>query len=291
MECGTISDQLGFYIDGTLDRLSAEKVEKHLAECGECRAELASLRVLIEAAREIEAEEPPLGLRARIAAATTQSSATKAYRPGVMLRLREALSPRSLALAGGLACAIAAIGAFVTLRQPGEPTAEVAVKTLSPAPVPSDIHGVPAKQISVAVTPVAPQSLRRVASAKPAGMRSVARISGNVRPSAAAAPKPRTQSAEDQKRDAIAQSVADEPVAIDDTTVAVTVTYKPAEQPAAEAAKASASKQHAALAKLASSPALDRSQTEEWLKEMKTKAAMRGRDRGSSLVSVISAKF
>ena len=54
-----LRDQLSAYIDGELDASAAERLERHLAECGRCRQEMEQLRATITALQELPAVEPP----------------------------------------------------------------------------------------------------------------------------------------------------------------------------------------------------------------------------------------
>ncbi len=54
-----LRDQLSAYIDGELDPSAAERLERHLAECGRCRQEMEQLRTTVAALQELPAVEPP----------------------------------------------------------------------------------------------------------------------------------------------------------------------------------------------------------------------------------------
>jgi hypothetical protein len=54
-----LRDQLSAYIDGELDASAAERLERHLAECGRCRQEMEQLRATVAALQELPAVEPP----------------------------------------------------------------------------------------------------------------------------------------------------------------------------------------------------------------------------------------
>ncbi len=54
-----LRDQLSAYIDGELDASAAERLERHLAECGRCRQEMEQLRATITALQELPAVELP----------------------------------------------------------------------------------------------------------------------------------------------------------------------------------------------------------------------------------------
>ncbi len=54
-----LRDQLSAYIDGELDASAAERLERHLAECGRCDQEMEQLRATVAALQELPAVEPP----------------------------------------------------------------------------------------------------------------------------------------------------------------------------------------------------------------------------------------
>ncbi|MCH8920484.1 MAG: zf-HC2 domain-containing protein [Chloroflexi bacterium] len=54
-----LRDQLSAYIDGELDASAAERLERHLAECGRCRQEMEQLRATVAALQGLPAVEPP----------------------------------------------------------------------------------------------------------------------------------------------------------------------------------------------------------------------------------------
>jgi anti-sigma factor RsiW len=68
MNCEAARPQLEAYLDGELDRASVDALEGHLASCGACRGELASLEELRSALRALPAHRAPADLRARLAA-------------------------------------------------------------------------------------------------------------------------------------------------------------------------------------------------------------------------------
>jgi hypothetical protein len=59
MECSQIRELLSEYMDGMLDKETADLVEKHLETCKDCREELASLRAISEELSSLEAVEAP----------------------------------------------------------------------------------------------------------------------------------------------------------------------------------------------------------------------------------------
>ncbi len=54
-----LRDQLSAYIDGELDASAAERLERHLAECGRCRQEMEQLRATVAALQKLPAVEAP----------------------------------------------------------------------------------------------------------------------------------------------------------------------------------------------------------------------------------------
>jgi anti-sigma factor RsiW len=70
MTCEKARPLLGAHLDRELDARAAQEVEEHLAGCAACRAELADLRALGEAARaHLTRFEPPPSFEARAARA------------------------------------------------------------------------------------------------------------------------------------------------------------------------------------------------------------------------------
>ena len=59
MECSQIKELLSEYMDGMLDKETADLVEKHLETCEDCREELASLRAISEELSSLESVEAP----------------------------------------------------------------------------------------------------------------------------------------------------------------------------------------------------------------------------------------
>ena len=89
--CGTIRDLLVDYDDDTLPVAQAARVQRHLADCADCRAERQALRRSLELAREVWTE------------AAAEVEARPVHRP--VSRLKRV--PRA-ALAGAAAAAIVA---------------------------------------------------------------------------------------------------------------------------------------------------------------------------------------
>ena len=102
----------GAYAVDALDDLERAAFERHLAECAECRAEVASLREAASMLAETTATEPPAGLRDRVLAgvATTRplppevagpAAPATARRPRRRLNLLVAAAAAVLAVGGG----------------------------------------------------------------------------------------------------------------------------------------------------------------------------------------------
>jgi|GEM_PF-1034358 len=78
MDCAEVKENLGCYIDGELDPHHLEQMEEHLEGCSACSQELASLRLTIATAQDIEQIEPPPHLKEVILAAARRSDAKAA---------------------------------------------------------------------------------------------------------------------------------------------------------------------------------------------------------------------
>jgi hypothetical protein len=297
MDCGRMLDQLSSYIDGALPKREHMEVEKHLAECAECRAELVALKLLVHSAGEIEAVEPPAGLRMSIAAATTAKPKMEHGWTVARLRLQRILSARSLRWAGGIACAAVAMVVFVGLGHINEPTNRTALRAKSPAP------------ISTSVTAVRPEPVRTALGAPPVSELHEATAHARVRsatPSSkpagvasavAHAPKPKLVAKARPGEERVAdrapanESRDSDALAVDDTTAAQTVAAVDIQEPAPEITDNASKQDRPALAKVASSPSINKDSAEEWFKKMKTEAAMHRRGRSSDVVAVINARF
>jgi anti-sigma-K factor RskA len=104
----------GAYAVDALDDIERAQFERHLAECAECRAEVASLRSTAALLAETTATAPPEGLREKVLAdITTVRPLPPAVGTGAAPRRRFRLAP--LAAAAAL---IAAVGTGVVVTQP-----------------------------------------------------------------------------------------------------------------------------------------------------------------------------
>lgn len=74
MRCRKAREYISRTVDGELDPRRAERLERHLAECGDCRALLADLRKIVGGAAGLEGPEPSdevwKNIRAGLATAT-----------------------------------------------------------------------------------------------------------------------------------------------------------------------------------------------------------------------------
>jgi len=68
------------YLDGELDPARATYLERHLAECDECRAELARLQAVVEALETWPLVSEPAGLTARVMAHVRSRPALPRFR-------------------------------------------------------------------------------------------------------------------------------------------------------------------------------------------------------------------
>jgi hypothetical protein len=78
------TDQLSDFLDGGLDEPAFGTLEEHLGECGACRAVLAELRSVRDAAAALEAPAPERDLWPGIAAVIGGTAATPPAQAGVI---------------------------------------------------------------------------------------------------------------------------------------------------------------------------------------------------------------
>jgi anti-sigma-K factor RskA len=104
---------IGAYVLGALPELEAELLERHIAGCESCRADVKSLRPVTAAMmRSVPQVEPPPSLKASLMRTVNEEAALRAGpvtppRQKRRFRLFQGLTPR---LAAGLAVAVLAIG-------------------------------------------------------------------------------------------------------------------------------------------------------------------------------------
>jgi len=119
----------GAYAVDALDDLERAAFERHLAECPECRAEVASLREAASTLAETTAVEPPAALRDRVLAgiATTRPLPPEVPAP---VSLESRRPRRRVNLLVAAAAAVLAVGAGAVLwEQPWQESSQ------SPSPV------------------------------------------------------------------------------------------------------------------------------------------------------------
>ncbi|HEX9705627.1 MAG TPA: zf-HC2 domain-containing protein [Gemmatimonadales bacterium] len=123
------TNRLSEYVDGTLERTVRDELERHLAECGDCRDVLRDLGRVVERARTLPAQPPARDLWAGVA---QRIGATPGHRPGVdssrrvtWLARRFSLSVPQLAAAALVPILVAAALVTVILvgRNPNNPVA------------------------------------------------------------------------------------------------------------------------------------------------------------------------
>ena len=111
-------DNIGAYVLGALPELEAEVLEKHLAGCEACRAEVASLQPVTAAiARSVPQVDPPASLKASLMATVHSEAEARSATPARerrgesrMSRWFAGLQPRIAATA---ALAVLALGVVV----------------------------------------------------------------------------------------------------------------------------------------------------------------------------------
>jgi anti-sigma-K factor RskA len=104
----------GAYAVDALDDIERAQFERHLAECAECRAEVASLRSTAAVLAETTTTSPPAGLRERVLGEIgTVRPLPPAVGTGAAPRRRFRLAPVAAA-----AALIAAVGTGVVVAQP-----------------------------------------------------------------------------------------------------------------------------------------------------------------------------
>jgi anti-sigma-K factor RskA len=106
-------DNIGAYVLGALPELETEVLERHLAGCEECRAEVEELRPVTAAMlRSVPQVEPPPSLKASLMRTVNEEAALRGPAPRERRRWRlfEGLTPR---VAMGLAVAVLALGVAI----------------------------------------------------------------------------------------------------------------------------------------------------------------------------------
>lgn len=69
LRCGQLLGNLSDYVDGDLAQALCAEIERHLAECENCRVVVNTLRKTVEIVHQTSAEEPlPEGVHERLLA-------------------------------------------------------------------------------------------------------------------------------------------------------------------------------------------------------------------------------
>jgi anti-sigma-K factor RskA len=112
-------DNIGAYLLGALPELEVELLERHLAGCETCRAEIEQLQpVTVALARSVPQVEPPPSLKASLMATVNAEAAMRAGTPVTAPRrerrsLAQWLSGLQPRMAAGMAVAVLALGVVV----------------------------------------------------------------------------------------------------------------------------------------------------------------------------------
>ncbi len=291
------------YVDGELAVEEAAALEAHAANCARCAQEISALRSLAETVGALGFEEPPQGLKERIAAATSRraesiwQTAAHAIARGLVSR------PAKVCYAA----ALSGLVAFALVRLPYQSTTSVSsrishgsnqVSTRQEASgvvssekrmqyaapqVASAKNDLPGHTTAVRGTHATVRIAKRYSDAHQVA--SVAKSKTLVRFSDSNKPKATSESASTEN-DALAGSA---------DTAAATVETEPAE------AKVAAAEQSAPPAgdadnksdevRVASVPLVDPQKIEEMIREIKSEAGVRrGSDRAVS-ISILRSRF
>jgi hypothetical protein len=103
VRCSQIDELLSEYVDGALDGSTREEMERHLAGCPRCGAELAELNLYRQAMRNVHAVQPPADFLAGIHRRIEAESAWRRFFNKVFVPMRIKLP---LEFAGILATAV-----------------------------------------------------------------------------------------------------------------------------------------------------------------------------------------
>ncbi len=296
-ECERVSGLLSAFVDGELSASHRREVLSHVKSCKNCESKLVALETLIAAAGEVEMVSPPSNLRQRIFAAT---SALPAEPKRLVFAdwLAGLVAPRNRWATAAAAAGVMAI-AVATGIHDGQDAAKVA-RVDKPA-----IVAPPAAQndTQIAETPkeqptekmVASSAARngagsRIARNRGDRTRQVVAVAPSVKP---ALPKPATKPVvtglepkDKNETTAVADPVT-EPAKTDSEPVEVAAAPAPAPEIQVEREV-----EEPVLIKVASAPAIDQQDPDEWAKQIKEQAAMRksGR-RGQGGMNIFSARF
>jgi anti-sigma-K factor RskA len=119
----------GAYAVDALDDLERAAFERHLAECAECRAEVAGLREVAAALAETTAAAPPAALRDRVLATAATVRPLPPEKPATPHRPRR----RTYLLAAAAAVVVLGVGATV-VAQPWDDAPPSATQAVLAAP-------------------------------------------------------------------------------------------------------------------------------------------------------------
>lgn len=135
MKCHTAETKLSEYVDDALGQEERRALESHLAECSECRRELAALQRTAEAIRALPRHAAPSGFASRLMERVRAEDAAHASAPRMI-----SLWPR---LAAAAAVLLIVAGAILVVGRRGMPG------TSAPALSPSErvaMHTVPTER-------------------------------------------------------------------------------------------------------------------------------------------------
>lgn len=107
MRHGSVRRQMSAYLDGDLSPAAVARLERHLATCGECRGELASLRRVVDWLHELPSEEPSPALAQSVfARIEAEGASSSRFVPAIRRWLETGwTAPLAAAAAGLLALA------------------------------------------------------------------------------------------------------------------------------------------------------------------------------------------
>ncbi|MHB9038025.1 MAG: anti-sigma factor family protein [Armatimonadota bacterium] len=310
MECLKVQEKLGFYLDEVLDERSLELIEAHLAECDACRQELSTMRMLVEAANEIESVEPPTGLRESILQAAKSQERTAQPLENATSRLsfgdwlKSYASPKGLRWAAG-AVAAGTVALAILIASPHETmqTRQAAVQVQKPAQTAAPVAVQP-KTTSVAESAAVDTIQQSRATVEQKRQIRAASWSTHsharrhvVKHYKLVASKPATSAPVIKKSAAVVarvdaraeHKIADQEVSPDTSSSTAETTEVATVSEPNKSTKAEIDKPM--VVRIAAAPVLNNDKIHEWMRNAKVQAEMRkGVDRGTA-VSIVSARF
>lgn len=297
--CGKVRESLSAYVDGELTVDQRQRVDEHISACTRCATEAQAMQALAVAARAVPDVEPPRSLRSRIAAATTGAKrvpAAAAFRRW----LTDALAPRTVRWSVAAVTAGVVVAGVILGTPSGREKARVAsVEHHMPAPIISQIDPKtaaapkPAQLASAESQPTSAPVVRverrtRVARHVRAPRTETVAIVPPARipkPKPVAAPELRSAPKPKPADVAPAPAPAPKPVAEE----AVEVATVPAPAPEIKVERSTADRP--TLIRVAAAPVIEQQDPEEWARQLRAQAAMRGGRSGSRGMGLISARF